>query len=116
MKNLTAETFKEKIFDFSKETEWSFKSSKPAIIDFYADWCSPCKAIAPVLDELNKEYQNIDFYKVDTDAENEIASAFNIKNIPSILFIPLTGMPQMSLGAMPKEIFKKIIKEVLGIE
>jgi thioredoxin len=116
MENLTVETFKGKIFDYTKETEWSFKGDKPTIIDFYADWCGPCKAVAPVLEELSKEYPSIDFYKVDTDAQNEIAAAFQIRSIPSILFIPVSGMPQMAMGALPKDAFKIAIKEVLGVE
>ena len=116
MENLTVETFKEKVFDYSQGGDWSFKGSKPAIIDFYADWCNPCKMVAPILEELSVEYPNVDFYKVDTDAQNELAATFGIRSIPSILFIPLTGQPQMAMGALPKETFKKAIKDVLGVE
>jgi len=116
MENLTVETFKEKVFDYSQGGDWSFKGSKPAIIDFYADWCGPCKMVAPILEELSVEYPNIDIYKVDTDAQNELAATFGIRSIPSILFIPLTGQPQMAMGALPKETFKKAIKDVLGVE
>jgi len=116
MENLTVETFKEKVFDYSQGGDWSFKGSKPAIIDFYADWCGPCKMVAPILEELAAEYPSIDIYKVDTDAQNELAATFGIRSIPSILFIPLTGQPQMAMGALPKETFKKAIKEVLGVE
>jgi thioredoxin 1 len=116
MENLTVETFKEKVFDYSQGGDWSFKGSRPAIIDFYADWCSPCKMVAPLLEELSIEYPNVDFYKVDTDAQNELAAAFGIRSIPSILFIPVSSQPQMALGALPKETLKKAIKDILGVE
>jgi thioredoxin 1 len=115
MENLTVETFKEKVFDYTAGGEWSFKGSKPAIIDFYADWCGPCKMVGPILEELSTEYPGIDFYKIDTEAENELAATFGIRSIPSILFIPLTGQPQMSMGALPKETFKRAISDVLGL-
>jgi thioredoxin len=113
MENLTKETFKEKIFDFETETEWKFKGTKPAVIDFYADWCGPCRMIAPALEELSGEYPDIDFYKVDTEAQGEIAAAFQIKNIPMILFIPLEGKPGMVIGALPKEKLKEAIRDIL---
>jgi len=116
MENLTVETFKEKVFDYTQGGEWSFKGTKPAVIDFYADWCQPCKMVAPILEELSTEYTGIDFYKVDTEVENELAAVFQIRSIPSILFIPLTGQPQMAMGALPKETFKTAIKDVLGVE
>jgi thioredoxin 1 len=116
MENLTVETFKEKVFDYTNGGEWSFKGSKPAIIDFYADWCQPCKMVAPILEELSVEFTGVDFYKVDTEAQNELAAVFAIRSIPSVLFIPLTGQPQMAVGALPKETFKKAIKDVLGVE
>jgi len=113
MENLTTETFKEKVFDYAQETEWSFKGEKPAIIDFYADWCGPCKTIAPILEELDTEFEDVDFYKVNTEEQNELAATFGIQSIPSILFVPVDGMPQMALGALPKETFKQAIAEVL---
>jgi len=113
MENLTTETFKEKVFDYAQETEWSFKGQKPAIIDFYADWCGPCKTIAPILEELDTEYEGVDFYKVNTEEQTELAATFGIQSIPSILFVPVGGMPQMALGALPKETFKQAIAEVL---
>lgn len=116
MENLTIETFKEKVFDFEKNTEWTFVGSKPAVIDFYADWCNPCKMVAPILEELSTEYPNIDFYKVNTEEQNELAAEFGIRSIPSIFFIPLIGLPQMAMGALPKDTFKKAFKEVLGVE
>jgi len=116
MENLTIETFKEKVFDYTQNTEWSFKGDKPAIIDFYADWCNPCKVIAPILEELSTEFTGVDFYKVNTEQEQELAATFGIQSIPSILFIPLSGQPQMAMGALPKEAFKQAIKEILGVE
>ena len=113
MENLTTESFKEKVFDYTQNKEWSFKGEKPAIIDFNADWCAPCKTIAPILDELDAENEGIDFYKVDTEKESELAAAFGIQSIPSLLFIPLEGQPQMAMGALPKATFQQAIAEIL---
>lgn len=113
MEHLTTESFKEKVFDFTTNQEWLFKGTKPAIIDFYADWCGPCKMVAPILEELSTEYPDIDFYKVNTEEESELARVFGIQNIPSILFIPLGIQPQMVLGVLPKETFIKAIEDVL---
>lgn len=94
--------------------EWKYEGDKPAIVDFYADWCGPCKMVAPILDELAKEYDGqIVIYKVDTEKEQELAGAFGIRSIPSILFIPMEGKPEMAQGAMPKASFKKAIDEFL---
>ena len=113
MENLTVETFKEKVFDYTQGTEWSFKGEKPAIIDFYADWCAPCKMVAPILEELSTEFPGVDFYKVNTENEQELAAVFGIQSIPSILFIPVGSHPQMAMGALPKETFKQAITEIL---
>jgi thioredoxin 1 len=114
MEHLTVQTFKEKVFNYEVNKDWKFEGDLPCIVDFYADWCGPCKMVAPVLDELSNEYEGkIHVYKVDTDKEQELASVFGIKSIPSILFIPKDGQPQMSMGAMPKESFKQAIEEVL---
>jgi thioredoxin len=116
MEKLTKETFREKIFDFDKHKEWTFAGELPAIIDFYADWCGPCRAVAPVLEELSKEYAGkVNIYKIDTDKEQELAAMFGIRSIPSILFVPKEGQPQMAMGALPKESFKDAIKSVLLI-
>jgi len=115
--NLTVETFKEKVFDYTKDQEWNFKGDKPCIIDFWAEWCQPCKMIAPVIDELSEEYEGkVNFYKVDTEAQQELAAVFGIRSIPSLLFCPKNDAPQMALGAIPKETFYKAIKEVLKVE
>ena len=115
VKNLTTEEFKELVFDYTQEDkqEWLFKGEKPAIVDYFASWCVPCKTIAPILEELSTEYDDIDFYKVDTEAQPEVAAAFGIQSIPSILFIPMEGQPQMAMGALPKETFKQAIAEIL---
>lgn len=114
MEHLTAATFKSKIFDYENNKEWKYEGDKPAIIDFYDDWCGPCKMVAPVLEELAGEYEGkVNIYKVDTEVEQELASVFGIRSIPSILFIPVSGQPQMAAGAMPKEGFVQAINEIL---
>ena len=116
MESLTKETFLEKVFNYEQNKEWKFEGELPCIIDFYADWCGPCKMVGPVLKELAEEYQGkLNIYKVDTDAQQELATAFGIQSIPSILFVPLNGKPQMSAGALPKNALKKAISEVLNI-
>lgn len=115
--NLTKEDFLEKVFNFEENEEWNYKGDTPAIIDFWADWCAPCKAVAPVLEELSEEYgDNLKVYKVNTEQEQELAAAFGIRSIPSLLFIPKDGQPQMATGALPKETFVKAINDVLGVE
>ena len=114
MEHLTKETFIEKVFDFEKNQEWKFEGKLPCIIDFYADWCGPCKMVAPILEELSIEYQGkIDIYKVDTEEQQELAAAFGIRSIPSMLFCPTNGQPQMTQGALPKPSLKQAIDEVL---
>jgi len=117
MEHLTTETFKEKIFNFTENKEWKFEGKLPAIIDFYADWCGPCKMVAPVLEELSEEYKGkVDIYKVDTEAEQELAAAFGIRSIPSMLFCPSDTDPQMAQGALPKHNLEQVIKDVLKVE
>ena len=111
---LTAADFKEKIFDYENEGSWVFKGRLPAIIDFYADWCAPCKMVAPILEELSLEYDGqVEFYKVNTEKERELASVFGIQSIPTFLFIPAAGDPMMHPGAFPKKVFEQIIDEKL---
>ena len=111
---LTAEDFKEKIFDYEKGEEWKYKGELPAIIDFYADWCGPCKAIAPVLEELAIEYSDkLIIYKIDTDKEQELSSLFGIQSIPTLLFIPMQGSLMVQKGALPKNVLKQVIDEKL---
>lgn len=114
IEHLTKETFLAKVFNFEANQEWKFEGSKPCIIDFYADWCGPCKMVAPILEELATEYNGkIDIYKIDTEAEQELAGAFGIRSIPSMLFVPMNEQPQMSVGALPKDSLKQAISDVL---
>ena len=114
MEHLTKQTFQEKVFNYEVNKEWKFEGDLPCIIDFYADWCGPCKMVAPVLEELSKEYDGkINIYKVDTEVEQELAAAFGIRSIPSLLFVPKDEQPQMAQGALPKESFKQVIDDVL---
>lgn len=116
MEILNTQTFKSKIFDFESTKEWNFKGTRPTIVDFYADWCAPCRALAPVLEEVAAKYTGIvDIYKVNTELNPDLASLFGVRGIPAILFIPMTGDPAMSSGFMPAESFDKAIKELFGI-
>lgn len=111
---LTTATFKEKVFNYEVEKEWKYAGTLPAIIDFYADWCGPCKMVAPVLEELSKEYEGkLIIYKVNTDIEQELSAIFGIQSIPTMLFIDANGEASMQPGAYPKHVFKKIIEENL---
>jgi thioredoxin 1 len=111
---LTKQTFLEKVFDFEKNKEWKFAGTLPAVVDFWAPWCGPCRAVGPVIEELSKEYEGkVDFYKVNTDVEQELAGLFGIQSIPSLLFIPKEGQPQMAVGALPKQQLKEIIETEL---
>lgn len=115
--NLTKEAFLEKVFNFKENKEWKFEGKKPALIDFYADWCGPCRMLAPILEELSEEYgDKIDIYKIDTEAEQELSAAFGIRSIPSMLFCPTEGEPQMANGALPKADLERVISEVLKVE
>lgn len=113
--NLTKQDFIDKVMDYkSNPSEWKYKGDKPAVIDFYASWCGPCKMMAPIMDELAKEYEGeVYIYKIDTEAEMELSQLFGIRSIPSILFVPMDGQPMMMQGAMPKAELKKIIEEKL---
>jgi thioredoxin 1 len=114
MEHLTKETFLEKVFNFEQNKEWKFEGKIPPLIDFYADWCGPCKMVAPILEELSKEYEGkINIYKIDTESEQELAGAFGIRSIPSLLFCPVDEQPQMAQGALPKDSLKQAINEIL---
>lgn len=116
MEHLTKETFKEKVFNFETNKEWKFEGEKPCVIDFYADWCAPCKMVSPILEELATEYEGkLNIYKVDTEKEQELAAMFGIQSIPSLLFVPVEGQPQMAMGALPKDTFKKAFNDVLNV-
>ena len=112
--HLTKKDFIEKIFDYENETEWKYNGELPAIIDFYADWCVPCRSVAPALEALSNEYDGkINIYKIDTEAEKELSEEFGIQSIPTFLFIPMRGAPMMQKGALPKKSFKDVIEERL---
>jgi len=113
--HLTKAEFLTKVANYeANPTEWKYLGDKPCIIDFYASWCGPCKTIAPILEDLAKEYDGqIYIYKIDTEKEQELAAAIGIRSIPTILFCPVGENPQMAQGAMPKDAFKQAIEEVL---
>lgn len=113
--HLTKSEFLTKVVDYEKNpNEWKYLGDKPAIIDFYASWCGPCKMLAPVLEELAAEYgDSIYIYKIDTEQEQELAAAFNIRSIPTLLFVPMSGAPQLAQGALPKATLKEAIDKVL---
>jgi thioredoxin len=114
MEKLTKEAFLEKVFNYEQNKDWKYEGDLPCLIDFYADWCGPCKMVHPVLEELSKEYEGkIKIYQIDTEAEQELAAAFGIRSIPSLLFCPADGQPQMAQGALPKATLKKAIEEIL---
>lgn len=114
MKHLTKQTFLDKVFNYEKNQEWKFEGKLPCLIDFYADWCGPCKMVAPILEELSKTYEGkINIYKVDTEDQQELAAAFGIRSIPSLLFCPQDGQPQMAMGALPKDSLIQAIDEIL---
>src|SRR5512138_2983154 len=111
---LTTQEFKDKIFNYEVSKDWKYEGRVPAIIDFYADWCGPCKMVAPVLEELQEEYgDKLTIFKINTDEQQELSAMFGIQSIPSILFIPTDGMPQMATGALPKNSFRNAIENVL---
>ena len=112
---MNKQMFLDKVFDYtSGATEWNYKGEKPAVIDFYATWCGPCRSIAPVMKDLAKEYgDSIVIYKVDTDREKELSGAMGIQSLPTIVFIPKSGQPQVIIGAADKATFRRAIDEVL---
>ena len=112
--NLTSEAFKKKIFNYDVNKDWKYEGELPAIIDFYADWCAPCRMVAPILEGLAQDYAGkIVIYKVNTEDEQELASVFGISSIPTLLFVPREGQPQAAMGALPKQTFEKAIQDIL---
>lgn len=117
IEHLNKDTFKEKVFNWEANKEWKYEGSTPCLIDFYADWCGPCKMVAPILEELQKEYGGkIVIYKVDTEDQQELAGMFGIQSIPSLLFVPNEGQPRMAMGALPKDSLEKAISDVLKVD
>ena len=114
---LNNESFKKLVFNYEKNKEWKYEGNMPAIIDFYADWCAPCRQLSPLLEELAKEYEGkLVVYKIDTEKERDLAQAMGITGLPSLLFIPADGSPQMSMGFLPKETLVKAVNEVLLVK
>ncbi len=117
VEHLTRESFATKIFDFQKGADWKFAGTTPAIIDFWAQWCPPCRALSPLLEEIARQYDGkLNVYKVNTDEEVEIASLFGIQSIPSLLWIPMNEKPSMTVGAPPKANLLKLVHDVLKVE
>jgi len=117
MESLTKDTFLRKVFNYKQNKEWKFEGKLPCIIDFYADWCGPCKMVEPILEEFDQEYRGkLTIYSVDIQSQQELASIFGIRSIPSIFFVPLNGKPQMIVGAVPKNALKKAVKDMLKVE
>ncbi len=114
-KYLTTSDFREKVVDYTTANgQWIYKGERPCVIDFYATWCGPCKMIAPILEDLAKEYDGqVDIYKVDTDKEKELAALFGIRSIPTLLFVPQNALPQIAQGALPRETLVQIIDTIL---
>ena len=116
VKNVTKDYFNKNVYDLNKvddNGELKFLGKNPVVIDFHAQWCGPCRTLGPIIDDLNEEYNNVDFYKVDTEVEMEMAAAFGIMSLPTLLFIPKKGKPVMSPGAPPKQMLKELIDEKL---
>ncbi len=115
--NLNKESFLSKVFDYENNKDWKYQGDLPAVVDFWAPWCGPCKMVGPIIEELSEEYKGkVNFYKVNTDEEQELGVAFGIKSIPSLLFIPKEGQPKMTVGALPKEAMKEAIEKELLVE
>ena len=114
--HLTKETFLQKIFNYEQNQDWKFEGDLPCVIDFWAPWCGPCRMVGPIIEELSKEYEGkVNFYKVNTDEEQELGAAFGIRSIPSLLFVPKEGQPKMAVGALPKASLKQAVEqELLG--
>lgn len=116
VRDLDKNTFLQKIFNYEANESWKYEGELPCLIDFWAPWCAPCKVVSPTIEELSEEYDgHVLFYKINTDEQSELAAAFDIKSIPSLLFIPMQGQPKMAIGAHSKEVLKQAIEtELLG--
>lgn len=115
--HLTKKTFIEKVFNYETNKDWKFEGEIPAVVDFWAPWCGPCRMVGPIIDELSEEYKGrVNFFKVNTDEEQELGAVFGIRSIPSLLFIPKDGQPKLAVGALPKESLKQAIEKELLAE
>jgi thioredoxin 1 len=113
---LTKDTFLKKVFNYEHNKEWKYEGEIPAVIDFWAPWCGPCRMVGPIIDELSIEYAGkVNFYKVNVDEEQELAGVFGVRSIPSMLFVPKDGKPKMSVGALPKEALVEAMKSELSV-
>jgi len=115
-RDITSDFFSKNVYDFKnidESGELNFLGKNPVVIDFHAQWCGPCRVLGPIMDELDEEYDNVDFYKVDTEDEMELAGVFGVRSLPTLLFIPMEGKPVISAGAPPKQMLKKMIDEKL---
>jgi len=116
-RNINTQTFKDEIFDYTQSQKWEFKGDMPMVIDFYADWCAPCKAVAPIMDKLSETYKDrVDIVKIDTEKEAELSQVFGIRSIPSVLFIPKEGDPKMAIGALDEKGYQNAIEDIIGIK
>ncbi len=116
IEHLTKDSFKQKVFDYQDGGRYKFEGERPALIDFYANWSGTCKTIALILEELKREYEGkIDIYKVDSEVERELARAFRVHSIPTLLFVPMLGQPQLGRGALSKGELMKYVKEVFNV-
>jgi thioredoxin len=114
VKQIGKEEFLQKVFNFEKSTWWKYEGIKPCIVNFHADWCGPCRTLEPILEDLAKKYEEqILVYKIDTEKEKDLCAAFGIKSLPTVLFCPLGGRPQVVAGALPYETIEKAIQDVL---
>ena len=115
VQHITYQDFLDKIWNFEKSPEeFKFKGKTPAIVDFYADWCGPCRKVGPIMEKLAKDYDGkLAVYKVNVDKEKDLAAAFQVRSIPMVLFIPLEGQPMMQVGAMAESEYKKVVEERL---
>lgn len=114
VQQLTDESFKKLIFNYDKNKDWKYEGSKPAIIDFYADWCAPCRQLSPLVEEVAREYSGkINVYRVDTQKETVLSQNMGITSLPTLIFIPENGKPQYTIGAIPKETLVKAVNEIL---
>ena len=114
-KHLDKSEFLNKVVNYEENpNEWKFLGDKPAVIDFYAEWCGPCKRLSPVLEELAETYDGkVDIYKINVDEQEELAQVFGVQSIPTLIFVPLKELPQRAQGALPKNVLVDAIEDLL---